>query len=116
GNDTLYGGDGNDTLWGSSKNYIFYSGPGNDTLYGGSGADRFIIDSDLNHFALIADFNRSEGDRLVLESSFQDEYDLESFTKGTGTYISLNDNRIAGLQNIGLGEAQDILAHHTNFI
>ncbi len=85
---------------------------------------QFIIGSDLNHFALIVDFNRSEGDpagiryaaRLVLDSSFQNQYDLESFTKGTGTYISLNDNQIAGLQNIGLGVAQDILANHTDFI
>lgn len=102
---TRHGGDGDDTLIG---------GGGNDTLHGGAGADEFIVSSGTNDFALIADFNLSEGDRLVLQSGFK--YELESFTSGTGTYISQNNNQIAGLQNISLEVAQDIFANYPDFI
>ncbi len=114
GNDSLRGGSGNDSLYGGSGNDSLYGGSGNDSLYGSAGADRFIVGFGPNYFALIADFNRSQGDRLVLRSNV--EYELKSFTRGTGTYIYQNGDRIAGLQNIGLGGARNILTLHTDFL
>jgi serralysin len=48
----LRGGRGNDVLFGNG---------GTDELWGGKGADRFVY----SEGAVIMDFNKSEGDRLV---------------------------------------------------
>ena len=119
GNDILYGLDGNDYLYGGSGNDRLDGGYGNNTLVGGAGSDYFVTvefpNYGSNNFSLITDFNRSQGDILVLRYGF--EYELESFTNGTvGTYISQNGNQIAALQNIGLNEAQDIFANSTDYI
>ncbi|MBN3907926.1 MAG: VCBS repeat-containing protein [Nostoc sp. NMS1] len=60
GNDILLGGVGNDTLKGGS---------GNDTLTGGTSADRFAFDSRSEGIDVIKDFNRSEGDKILINGS-----------------------------------------------
>nr|WP_307774080.1 type I secretion C-terminal target domain-containing protein [Aeromonas caviae] len=80
GNDTLYGGSGNDTLYGGSGNDTLYGGSGNDTLFGGIGDDILKGDEGSDTFIwrkgdteagkvtkdYIADFSKSEGDKLDL--------------------------------------------------
>jgi len=92
GNDTLNGGSGNDRLDGDSERDTLNGGLGNDTLNGGSGddildggalenpnevdqltggrgADTFglVDDGDIYQgLTVIRDFNRFEGDRIVL--------------------------------------------------
>ena len=80
--DVLVGGDGND---------ILEAGEGSDHLTGGSGADTFVFDeqdgADENY---IADFTKSEGDKIDLSELGLSEHELrtilrESMTRGTGT-------------------------------
>ncbi|MCW1383392.1 M10 family metallopeptidase C-terminal domain-containing protein [Novosphingobium sp. KCTC 2891] len=74
GNDTLIGGTGNDKLSGGAGNDVLRGGVGADAVTGGTGADRFVFDD--SEFAgatasgadAIADFQRSEGDRIDLSA------------------------------------------------
>lgn len=72
--DRLLGGDGDDTLQGGS---------GTDFLFGGAGADSFVFtgdsDSGVGPFQRdeIRDFNRAEGDQIVLQN-----FDADSTTAG----------------------------------
>ncbi len=77
--DTLYGGDGNDELVGSG---------GNDTLEGGTGSDLFRAGTafssigslgdyllpDTSSVDTITDFNRDQGDRIVVYGRPRDYY------------------------------------------
>ncbi|BBE71350.1 calcium-binding protein [Oharaeibacter diazotrophicus] len=73
GSDRLEGGDGADQLFGGGGGDIVVGGAGDDLvdggggwneLRGGPGADRFVAARD--RLDVIEDFNRSEGDRIVL--------------------------------------------------
>ncbi|MDX7738463.1 type I secretion C-terminal target domain-containing protein [Aeromonas caviae] len=80
GNDRLYGGSGNDTLYGGTGNDILSGGLGNDILIGGAGNDILMGDAGADTFTwrkgdteagkvtkdYIADFSKSEGDKLDL--------------------------------------------------
>ena len=68
GNDSLWGGGGADILQGDGGNDTLYGGWGGDLLIGGNGADRFLFtsvaDSQVGAADVIADFNRSDKDRI----------------------------------------------------
>lgn len=71
-NDTLTGNEGNNVLSGGAGNDKLVGGLGADTLIGGAGADSFHI-SDISHSTVdpagrdvILDFNRAEGDRIIV--------------------------------------------------
>jgi Ca2+-binding RTX toxin-like protein len=70
GNDQLWGGGGDDTIDGGANNDVLWGGAGRDQLFGGSGADQFsyttIGDSLPGGYDRIADFKRSEGDKIIL--------------------------------------------------
>ena len=72
GDNILNGGSENDTLIGEAGNDVLDGGIANDILYGRSGADEFLYDSGVAFSAAdfgsdrIGDFNRSEGDQIVL--------------------------------------------------
>jgi serralysin len=72
GTDALFGGDGNDRLSGDGGADGLTGGLGTDTLRGGDGADRFIFTAPQHSVAVsalrdtIADFTRSQGDRIDL--------------------------------------------------
>ncbi|WP_442944319.1 M10 family metallopeptidase C-terminal domain-containing protein, partial [Nostoc sp.] len=75
GNDFIDGLSGNDLLRGGCGNDTLIGGSGNDTLVGGRGADSFVYNTDAA-FALtavgvdaIADFNRSQGDKIILDKT-----------------------------------------------
>ena len=113
GNDTLVGNSGNDYLLGYTGNDILVGGAGfdllageagNDTLngygqtyyeydylIGGAGADTFILGNASSAFyqevgyAIIADFDSVEGDKLQVFGSAAD-YSLSEFSGGTDIY------------------------------
>ncbi len=75
GNDTQYGDDGNDQVRGGQGDDIVHGGAGddyvsgdrgNDTITGGTGADRFHGSQDIG-IDRVLDFNRLEGDRVLLD-------------------------------------------------
>jgi hypothetical protein len=72
GNDTLSGLTGNDVLDGGAGNDILVGGAGKDQLLGGAGADifRFDLSSDsaVGNTDLIADFVRSQTDRISVNA------------------------------------------------
>lgn len=114
GNDVLVGGNGNDTLFGASFDNstpviaIFPPPPQptsfqKDILIGGKGADRFTLstfgpaDQSIQPYlgegyAIIKDFNRTEGDRIELLGSRED-YMFRPTNKGTK--ILLDEDLIA---------------------
>ena len=75
GNDTFLGGDGTDTLSGGAGNDVLVGGYGNDSLTGGLGSDQFVFRSGVAFSTgtmgrdTIADFTRSQGDKLVLSKT-----------------------------------------------
>lgn len=68
GEDRLIGGDGNDTLTGNA---------GPDKLTGGAGADRFYFTEPTDGVDQITDFNRHQGDKILLSS---DTFAVRVFT------------------------------------
>ncbi|MFN6530899.1 choice-of-anchor D domain-containing protein [Nostoc sp. ChiSLP03a] len=75
GNDTINGSGGDDLLRGGTGNDLLIGGQGNDTLVGGIGADSFLYDTNsiFNSAVVgidtIADFNRSQGDKIILDKT-----------------------------------------------
>ncbi|MDZ8262316.1 FG-GAP-like repeat-containing protein [Nostoc sp. ChiQUE01b] len=87
GNDIIYGLSGNDLLRGGDGNDTLVGGAGNDTLVGGAGADSFVYNTDAA-FDLtavdvdaIADFNSSQGDKIILDKT---TFSAIASTAGTG--------------------------------
>ncbi|BDI16431.1 hypothetical protein ANSO36C_22330 [Nostoc cf. commune SO-36] len=93
GNDTINGSGGNDLLRGGSGNDLLIGGPGNDTLVGGMGADSFLFDTNsaFNSAVIgidtIADFNHSQGDKILL-----DKTTFSAITSVVGTGFSNANN------------------------
>ncbi|MBD2335973.1 S8 family serine peptidase [Calothrix sp. FACHB-156] len=84
GNDTLIGGNGRDVLTGGDSNDVLIGGLGNDTLTGGLGRDIFVFDSLSDRTDAIADFSRSDGDKIKIGSSFGTNLSLFSYDNSTG--------------------------------
>lgn len=70
----LDGGDGDDVLRGNAGDDFLNGGPGNDLLRGGDGADTFMVTALGDGRDTILDFDRSEGDRI----------DLDTLLRGSG--------------------------------
>jgi Ca2+-binding RTX toxin-like protein len=72
GNDQLAGGGGDDRIDGGANNDLLWGGAGADELFGGTGADQFhyaaLSDSPAGDRDRIADFKRSEGDKINLSA------------------------------------------------
>ncbi|QHG18893.1 choice-of-anchor D domain-containing protein [Nostoc sp. ATCC 53789] len=75
GNDTINGNSGNDLLRGGAGDDLLIGGIGNDILIGGSGADAFVYNTNAAFTSAtvgidtIADFNHSDGDKIVLDKT-----------------------------------------------
>ncbi|WP_392480426.1 calcium-binding protein [Nostoc sp. C110] len=128
GNDLLYGGGGNDTLIGGAGN-DFFSGYGGssgeiDRYTGGTGADTFSlgfngsfstnIDYLGSGYALITDFQRSEGDKIRIGGSIN-SYSLTktnfSGAAALDTLIYRNGDLIAVVQDTtNVSTALDFIA------
>lgn len=90
GNDALNGQGGHDSLKGMTGNDILYGGAGNDTLiggaghdklYGGLGKDVFLFNTSANtntNADVIADFSKTQGDKIHLENSLFTHSDFQS--------------------------------------
>ncbi|MEH1950629.1 MAG: choice-of-anchor D domain-containing protein [Nostoc sp.] len=99
GNDTIDGSGGDDLLRGGTGNDLLIGGQGNDTLVGGAGADSFLYDTNsiFNSAVVgidtIADFNRSQGDKIILDKT---TFTAISSVAGTG-FSNANDFQISSL-------------------
>lgn len=108
GNDYLDGGSENDVLTGSNPS-VWNSGSGEyDTLVGGSGADTFVLGDSFeayyqgSGYALITDFNWTEGDQLrAYGSSSNYSFSHVDWFGGsaTDTVIYYNNDLVAVLQD-----------------
>jgi len=67
GDDRLEGGAGSDDLRGGDGGDTLNGGAGNDILRGGAGGDSFVFDAGMNR-DIIADFQQSDGDMLVIKT------------------------------------------------
>ncbi|MEH2291736.1 choice-of-anchor Q domain-containing protein [Nostoc sp.] len=99
GNDTINGSGGDDLLRGGAGDDLLIGGQGNDTLVGGIGADSFLYDTNsaFNSAVVgidtIADFNHSQGDKIVL-----DKTTFTAITSAVGTgFSNVNDFQITTL-------------------
>jgi Ca2+-binding RTX toxin-like protein len=72
GNNDILGNDGDDVIDGLAGTDRIYGGNGKDTLTGGLGRDRFVFYSEVTTASAdkITDFNRFEGDRIVLSTFY----------------------------------------------
>ncbi|MBD2245217.1 FG-GAP repeat protein [Nostoc sp. FACHB-888] len=102
GDDLLRGGSGDDILIGGFGNDSLVGGRDNDILIGGVGADFFLYNSNADFSTTvvgidaIADFNASEGDKIVL-----DKTTFSAITSAAGTGLSnQNDFQITNLARI----------------
>jgi Ca2+-binding RTX toxin-like protein len=68
GHDRLLGGANEDILIGGDGNDILTGGAGHDKLTGGAGADRFYFTEPTDGVDQITDFNRHQGDKILLSS------------------------------------------------
>ncbi|WP_143874189.1 choice-of-anchor D domain-containing protein [Nostoc sp. 'Peltigera malacea cyanobiont' DB3992] len=99
GNDTINGSGGDDLLRGGNGNDLLIGGQGNDTLVGGIGADSFLYDtnsifnSTVVGIDTIADFNRSSGDKIVLDKT---TFTAITSVVGTG-FSNASDFQISSL-------------------
>lgn len=66
-NNVLVGGYGNDTISGGGGDDTLHGGRGSDTLTGGTGDDRFTYAKASEFGDTILDFNRAQGDVIVLD-------------------------------------------------
>ncbi|PAX06764.1 choice-of-anchor L domain-containing protein [Sphingomonas lenta] len=124
GDDWLEGGAGDDTLQGASlgdpRSSPVYDFRETDTLTGGEGADTFVVGvaggalhmrlpdeptfAGFGDRAIIADFDRTEGDRIQLWGEAGD-YRVEVDPTGAGTWIYLaNGRNVAGGPDAGRDE------------
>ncbi len=93
GNDLLIGGIGNDILIGGEGNDTLLGGEGNDLLIGGIGADSFVYNTNAAFTSAavgidtIADFNRSQGDKIILSKTT-----FTAITSAVGTGFSNASN------------------------
>ncbi|MEH2050724.1 choice-of-anchor D domain-containing protein [Nostoc sp.] len=99
GNDIIDGKSGNDLLRGGAGNDLLIGGQGNDTLVGGIGADSFIYNTNAAFTSAavgidaIADFNHSEGDKIVLDKT---TFNAITSVLGTG-FSNASDFQITSL-------------------
>lgn len=66
-NNLLIGNAGVNVLNGAAGNDILFSGAGRDTMIGGAGADSFVLSAPRSGIDRIQDFNKQQGDRLVVD-------------------------------------------------
>ncbi|MBD2737248.1 DUF4347 domain-containing protein [Nostoc paludosum FACHB-159] len=114
GNDSLYGEDDgtqsqsydgsqdNDTLYGGNGNDLLVGGLGNDLLVGGLGADKFIFNRANEGTDRIKDFNRLEGDKILITAlNFGTGVTLQQFNFNYSTNtLFFNSQQIAILDNV----------------
>ncbi|MDY7003671.1 MAG: calcium-binding protein [Cyanobacteriota bacterium] len=87
GGDTIQGGKGDDNLDGGAGDDFLTGERGNDALTGGAGADDFFLYYSANGsygVDTLTDFNRGEGDKIVLAANFPLPADA-TFSALTGT-------------------------------
>ena len=121
GNDNLAGGEGDDILLGGSGDDILDGGSGIDIMTGGTGADQFWVNMayeaglQFDNVDVITDFNRAEGDQILLFfSDYEAGVDIGYTFIGSGQFTGvagevrfeqISDYTMVFVDNDGDGEA-----------
>ncbi|PSB19839.1 hypothetical protein C7B76_06850 [filamentous cyanobacterium CCP2] len=117
-NDTLIGGAGSDQMVGGDGNdHLIGLGGGVDTMFGGAGADFFYLKDfyRTSGYAIIADFNRAQGDKISVQGQASDYVlRLDDLAGVRGSYNDMAiyykpTNQLVGVvaDNINVSLAQD---------
>ncbi|MDY6803613.1 MAG: transporter substrate-binding domain-containing protein [Cyanobacteriota bacterium] len=101
GNDTLKGGENNDWLVGGAGNNILIGGAGEDILNGGDDANYFVFNSPDEGSDIILDFDRSKGDKIIINSQGFGSDNLDDF-QFIGGNLYFQERTIAVIQNEGV--------------
>ncbi|AZB72712.1 VCBS domain-containing protein [Synechococcus elongatus] len=102
GNDTLAGSGGNDTISGNGGDDFIIGGVGSDELTGGDGADRFVFAAGSSQavagkFDTITDFDRTEGDKIILNGIVVDGGGIFPFPDESSLLANLNNGAPLGI-------------------
>lgn len=97
GNDAISGGAGSDTIAGGDGADLLYGGLDSDRLTGGAGGDRFQFrDEDQGTTGpwtdTIADFSRTDGDRILLNL-----IDADTIAEGNQTFAFIGTAAFGGI-------------------
>ncbi|NES07184.1 MAG: calcium-binding protein [Okeania sp. SIO2F4] len=121
GNDFLDGGKDSDSLDGGIGDDFLSGSRGNDVLTGGAGADDFFFwySADGSYGVdTLTDFNRDEGDRIVLAANLPEELQNAGFNAlaGTPTGNPLPENQFEVIVNFvpGVGNTAAIVYDPAN--
>ncbi len=118
GYDTIFGGEGNDILTGGQHDDVIDGGAGddfifgalgNDTATGGEGRDRFFNSGQRGDVLHITDYNRDEGDFLVLDGDLFDRAQIALRYEVTATEASTDITKL----RIGIMEQDNFRALFT---
>ncbi|MGD1807593.1 calcium-binding protein [Dapis sp. BLCC M126] len=111
GNDTLEGGKDTDSLDGGIGDDFLSGSRGNDVLTGGAGADSFFFwfNADGSYGVdTLTDFNRGEGDKIVLAANFPVPEDARfNALTGTTTGSPLSADQFAVIENFNPADPGD---------
>ena len=111
GDDKLFGGAGDDHLQGGDGDDLLLAGNGSNTYYGGAGADRFGLmkQHDQN---VIADFDHSEGDQLLIRKHHIDSVEVSfagTGANGEAQFWLQSQMGLTGIQTTSGTTADDIM-------
>ncbi|MDJ0719124.1 MAG: S8 family serine peptidase [Prochloraceae cyanobacterium] len=113
GNDIIAGAAGNDRIFGAAGNDRLIGGAGRDVLVGGIGADRFVFNSISERIDVISDFNRIQGDKIVINRrGFGATSTAEFRFFAVNGALLFRGQQIATLQNVnaaGFNVSTDII-------
>lgn len=92
GNDILTGGDGNDTMYGGEGDDFIFGDTGYNRASGNAGADTFLLSAygELH----IADYNPTEGDRLIVDGDLHDRSEFYLNPGVEGSILDSEGNRV----------------------
>ncbi|WP_094674500.1 calcium-binding protein [Hydrocoleum sp. CS-953] len=121
GNDNLDGGKDDDSLSGGIGDDTLSGARGNDTLTGGAGADDFFFwfSTDGSYgIDSLTDFNRGEGDKIVLAANFPVPEDAAfNALTGTPTGSELSEEQfdvISGFNPVTQGNSSAAIIYDPN--
>ena len=100
GNDIIAGAAGNDRLIGGAGVDRLIGGAGRDVLVGGIGGDRFVFNSISERIDVISDFNRIQGDKIVINRRGFGATSTSQFRLAANGALLFGQRQIATLQNV----------------
>lgn len=112
--DTLHGGAGDDEIYGDYGNDVLHGDGGIDTLTGGNGTDKFVFTL-LDNYDVITDFDASESDKIVIDSSSTGISSINDLTYSYSSMLNIGVIYFNEQQIIQLNDASAFALDSQNF-